>query len=93
MVYRNFSRLILAVVASALGIAAIIVGLTLVAFRHDREGFTVPVSPVAAAILALLVIAFLITATGWLVLRGVNYDTWYRSTYGGRPLHHERTDD
>ena len=87
MVYRNLSRLVLAIVAAFFGLSAVITGLVFVAFRTDAHGHSVPVSPLAAAVFALLVIAFLITGTGWLVLRGVNYDTWYRATHGGRPLH------
>jgi hypothetical protein len=92
MAYRNYSRLVLAILAFAFLAATLIFGLTTVVTHTDSQGHTLWVSPWLASVAAIFFLSFVTTATGWLVLRGVNYDTWYRSTHGGQPLHVDAPD-
>ena len=97
MTYRNVPRRMLGALSVILFVIAIITYLvirTQTANLYGDTGEAGAFDPIVIyAIVAALCLAGVITGTGWLVLRGINYDTWYRQAHPGKPLHELSTDD
>jgi hypothetical protein len=91
MTYRNIPRLVLAV-ASVLLIGGAIVALGAIV-GQDPWGQTGSAPLWAYFVIGIVSMAGILAGVGWLVLHGVNYDTWYRSTHPGQPLHAVRPEE
>ena len=90
MPYRNLPRLALGVLSLVSVVAAVSAAAVYIGAPTDDPGEIVQQPLLALALCIVFAVGFVTTGTGWLILRGVGYEVWYRSTHPDEPLHEQR---